>query len=120
MGQVSTTVAPKIDKKHVAAMSAFAIKYIPDTDSNTLNQFMELLNTNGSHGWLSAEQLLVAMRVMVGCVPGTHVDSLLTLIELLDIYLPLKGKCGEDWTAFLLAEPTLQVKLASYKALKAN
>ncbi|MBN1217609.1 MAG: hypothetical protein JXM69_01670 [Anaerolineae bacterium] len=79
----------KIDKKHVATVIIFAIKYIPNTDAATLYKFLELVNTTGSFGWTTEAQLLAEMKFMARRVPHTCRDSLLTVIELLDVCVPL-------------------------------
>lgn len=79
----------KIDKKHIATAILFAVKHIPHTDEVTLHKFLELVNTTGSIGWMSEQQLLAEMQLMLKRVPGTCRDSLLTVLELLDICVPL-------------------------------
>jgi hypothetical protein len=80
----------KIDKKHVATAILFAVKHIPQTDETTLNKFLELVNTTGSFGWMSEQQILAEMQLMLKRVPGTCRDSLLTVLELLDVCVPLQ------------------------------
>ena len=89
MENTTTTRARKIDKKHIATVIIFAIKYIPNTDAATLNIFLELVNLTGSFGWITDQQLLAQIRLMMKYVPGTCGDSLLTMIELLDVCVPL-------------------------------
>ena len=83
------TRAHKIDKKHIAAVILHAIKHVPNTDEGTLKTLLKLINSTGSGGWITDQQLLVQMRSMVKYVPGTCGDSLLIVIELLDICVPL-------------------------------
>ena len=79
----------KIDKKHIATAILFAVKHIPDTDEVTLHKFLELVNTTGSIGWMSEQQLLAEMQLMLKRVPGTCQSSLLTVLELLNVCVPL-------------------------------
>jgi hypothetical protein len=79
----------KIDKKHIAAMILFAIRYIPNVDRATLNRFLELVNLTGSIGWITEQQFLDQVRLIIKYVPGTCEDSLFTIIELLDVCVPL-------------------------------
>jgi hypothetical protein len=79
----------KIDKKHIATAILFAVKHVPYTDEVTLHKFLELVNTTGSIGWMSERQLLAQMQLMLKRVPGTCRESLLTVLELLDVCVPL-------------------------------
>lgn len=79
----------KIDKKHITTAILFAVKYIPNTDEKTLCRFLELVNTTGCIGWITESQLLAEMRLMADRVPDTCVDSLRTIIELLNVCVPL-------------------------------
>jgi hypothetical protein len=79
----------KIDKKHIATVILFAVKYIPKTDKATLHKFLELVNTTGSFGWITEQQLLAEMQLMLKHVPDTCQESLLTMLELLDVCVPL-------------------------------
>ncbi|MFC1975928.1 hypothetical protein ACFLXQ_05980 [Chloroflexota bacterium] len=79
----------KIDKKHIATVVLFAVKYIPKTNKVTLHKFLELINTTGSFGWITEQQLLAKMKLMLKHVPGTCEDSLLTVLEFLDVCVPL-------------------------------
>ena len=86
----------KVEKRCVAAMSTFAVENIPDTDPTTLTKFLELVNVAGSHhDWLSAQQLCDKMQIMIKYVPGTNVESLLILAELLNVPVPAELKCGK-------------------------
>jgi hypothetical protein len=89
MHHKSTTRAGQIDKKHVATVILFAIKHVPNTDEATLNKFLEMVNLTGSFGWITDEQLLAEMKLMMKYVPGSCADSLLTVIELLNVCVPL-------------------------------
>jgi hypothetical protein len=79
----------KIDKKHITTTVLFAVKHIPDVNDVTLHKLLELVNTTGSIGWMSEQQLLAEMQLMLKRVPGTCRDSLLTVLELLDVCIPL-------------------------------
>ena len=80
----------KIDKKHVTTAVLFAVKYMPHTDEATLHKFLELVNSTGSIGWMSEQQLLAEMQLLLKRVPGTCRDSLLTVLELLEVCVPLR------------------------------
>ncbi len=99
MNHLTTSLAHKIDKKSVTAMTIFAINNIPDTDEFTLKKFLELMNTTGSFGLITDRQIIEIMRLMMKYVPDTCGSSLLILIELLDVYLPLMEKNND----FLIA-----------------
>jgi hypothetical protein len=79
----------KIDKKHITTAVLFAIKHIPHTDEVTLHKLLELVNTTGSIGWMSEQQLLAEIQLMLKRIPGTCGDSLLSVLELLDVCVPL-------------------------------
>ena len=89
MNHIPLASGQKIDKKHIATATLFAIKYIPNTDAATLHKFLELVNTTGSIGWITEPQLVAEMKLMVKHVPDTCRESLLTVIELLDVCVPL-------------------------------
>ena len=95
MNNTLTSRVSKIDKKHVTAMATFAINNIPSTDQFTLNKFLELMNTTGSFGSVTAEQLLETMRLMMKYVPGTCNQSLFVLVELLGVHLLIDVKPAE-------------------------
>jgi hypothetical protein len=97
--------ASGIEKRYIVAMSTFAIKHIPGTDPVTLEKFIELISVGGTHGSLSDKQLVEKMRIMVKYVPDTNLHSLLTLIELMDIYLPLQVKDGGEGVGLSLPDP---------------
>ena len=97
-------VVHRIEKKHVAAMVVYAVRHIPECDEATLHRYLELINLTGSMGWISDEQLVEKMRFMMKHVPGTCRHSLLTLVELLAVYLPIAVH-GVDGPVITLAEP---------------
>lgn len=77
----------RLDKRHIASVVSFAVRYIPEADEVTLYRFLELVNVNGSVGWIAFGDILEKMRLMVKHIPGSHTASLLLVIELLDIPL---------------------------------
>lgn len=79
----------KIDKQHVAEVILYAINQVPNTDERTLQTLLELVKATGRSDWITDQQLLERMKSMVKYAPGTCGDSLLTVIELLDICVPL-------------------------------
>ena len=85
----------KIHKRHIAAMAHFAINHIPHIDEATLKMFVELINITGNFNAISHEQVLKKMSLLIQLVPDTCRYSLHTLVELLDIGLPLNnaGEC---------------------------
>lgn len=95
----------KIDKKHITTAVLFAVKHIPQTDEVTLHKFLELVNTTGSIGWMSEQQLLAEMQLMLKRVPGTCRESLLTVLELLDVCVPLH--LGNQSMPVLLDQPVV-------------
>jgi hypothetical protein len=108
MRHLDAAMPHKIDKKYVTAMTIFAKNNIPGTDEFTLNKFLELMNTTGSFGTVTDEQLVETMRAMTKYIPGICTHSLGVLIELLQIYiLPLKVKSKEG---FLPAPDNSQTK----------
>lgn len=78
----------EIDKRQIEATVLFAINHVPHVNQATLERFLELVNTTGSHGAISDRQLIKKMTLLTKHVPGTCQSSLLTLCELLDINLP--------------------------------
>ena len=90
MSDSTNSLTCKIDKKHVAAMATFAINNIPGADKFTLQKFLELMNTTGSFGPITVEQLIQKMSFMLKYIPETCGRSLLILVELLDIYVPVE------------------------------
>ncbi len=97
----------KIEKKHVAAMTTYAVRHIPDTNEETLRKFLELVNLTGSLGWISEKQILEKMHFMTKHIPGTCHQSLLTLLELLTMYLPLEGEISLPSLIVVKAAPSL-------------
>lgn len=83
------TSARKIDKHHVTTAALFAIKYIPHTDQPTLHKLLELVNTTGSIGWITEPQLLAQMQLLLKYVPDICANSLLIVLDLLNVCVPL-------------------------------
>ncbi len=79
----------KIDKKHVATAALFAVKHIPHTDEATLYKLLELVNTTGSFGWITGQQLVAEMQLLMKVVPGVSGQSLLAVLEVLNVCEPL-------------------------------
>jgi len=99
-----TEVVHQLEKKHVGAMVAYAVRHVPGCDEATLHRYLELVNLTGSMGWISDEQLVEKMRFMLKHVPGTCTHSLVTLVELLAVYLPIVAR-GVDVPVITLVEP---------------
>ena len=89
MSKIVTTFGQKIDKRYVEATVFFAINNIPQTDQETLEKFLELVNATGNFGPITHRQLLDKMCLLRKHVPNTCEYSLQTLIELLGIHSPI-------------------------------
>ncbi len=82
----STTSRPnEIKKLQLEEMVLFAINHIPQVDSTTLEQFLELVNAGGTFGTISHEQVLKKMHQVLKYIPGACVRSMLILTDLLEI-----------------------------------
>ena len=66
-------------------MAMFAINNIPHVDETTLKQFLELINCNGSFGSISHQQIVKKMNHMIKYIPGARANSLLIMLDLLEI-----------------------------------
>ena len=78
----------EVKKLHLEAVVLFALNNIPQADSNTLKQFLELVNAGGSFGTLSHEQILTKMNQVLNYIPKACSNSMLILIDLLEINPP--------------------------------
>ena len=72
----------------------FAIEYVPGADRETLETFLALVNTTGTFGSVTCEQIITKMRLTLKHVPTASVQSLLMLAELLELppTLPASAK----------------------------
>lgn len=95
----------KIDKQHISAMAAYAVRNIPEADENTLNKFVELMHTTGSFGSITEEQLFGTMKLTVKYLPNACTFSLLTLLDLLSVYWPLDFNGQERFLTAGRSEP---------------
>ena len=86
-----------IDKSHLSAMAIFAINNVPHTDKFTLNKFLEVINTTGSFGSLSLDQIVTIMQWMIKNLPNVKKRSFLTLIELLSAWMSVEVKSNEEF-----------------------
>ena len=78
----------QIDKRQLKAAIYFAINNVPHIDKATLERFLELVNTTGSHGSIAQKQVIKKMALLMKYVPDTCKHSLLTLSDLLDLSWP--------------------------------
>ncbi len=114
----NTTLTNEIKKLKVKEIVLFAINNIPEADTTTLKQFLELVNAGGTFGAISHEQILKKMQKVLKYIPGASVHSLLILTDLLEISLPnqlLLSDSGSKWlepgqtnngsTAFFIEAP---------------
>ena len=84
---MSSTATPtnEIKKLHLEAVVSFASCNIPEVDAETLGQFLELVNADGTFGKISHEQILKKMHMVVKYIPDACPHSLMVLIDLLEI-----------------------------------
>jgi hypothetical protein len=82
---MSTIPPHEIKKLHLEELVLFAINHIPEADPTTLKQFLKLVNTDGTFGAISYEQILRKMYLVLKYVPEASVSSLLILMDLLEI-----------------------------------
>lgn len=87
MGTASTN---EVKKLQVEEIVLFAINNIPDVDTTTLKQFLELVNAGGTFGTISHDQIIKKMHKVLKYIPGASVHSLLVLTDLLEIELPVQ------------------------------
>ena len=97
----------RIEKKYISARIMFAMKNVPGVDQFTLNKLLELLNTTGTFGWITARQLVNDMKLMIKYVPGTSIPTLLIFIDLIDVWLPLNPKDKDELEMILHQQPKL-------------
>ena len=86
----------EIKKLHLEGIVLFAINNIPNADPTTLKHFLELANTDGSFGTISHERILKKMNQVLKYVPGACLNSLLILIDLLEIEPPSRLALGDS------------------------
>jgi len=84
---MNTVSNNEVKKLQVEEIVLFAINNIPDIDTTTLKQFLELVNAGGTFGSISHEQILKKMRMVLKYIPNACVSSLLILTDLLEIEL---------------------------------
>jgi len=81
----NTGLTNEIKKLHLEGVVLFAINNIPEADSATLKQFLELANADGAFGSINHEQILRKMNQVRRYIPGACMQSLLILVDLLEI-----------------------------------
>lgn len=78
----------EISKLQLQETVRFALDGIPHIHGNSLEKLVELVNTDGSHGAISQERLIAKMRQVIKYIPGACTESLLILVDLLELPLP--------------------------------
>ena len=82
------TIAPqdkKTKKLQVKEAVTFAIENIPEADQVTLEKFLAVVNTTGTFGEMTCDQLRAKMQFTLKYIPNACPRSLLIIAELLDI-----------------------------------
>jgi hypothetical protein len=74
-----------IKKLQISETVLFAIHNIPGIDQATLEKFLELVNTTGTFGAISHEQIIAKMHLTLKYIPDACPHSLLILGDLLEI-----------------------------------
>jgi hypothetical protein len=106
-----TSLTHEVKKLQVEEMVLFAINHIPQADTVTLKRFLELVNTGGTFGVISHEQILRKMALVLKYIPDASVPSLLILMDLLEIkparQLALQaGQLDSSDSTFFIGIPT--------------
>ena len=78
----------QVKKLHLEKTVLFAINHVPQVDPVTLKLFLKLIKTEGEAGFMSHEQILQKMHQLLKYIPGTCPQTMLVLIDLLDIKPP--------------------------------
>ena len=86
----------EIKKLHLEGIVFFAMNNIPNADPNTLKHFLELVNSDGTFGTISHERILKKMEQVLKYVPGACLNSMLILIDLLEIQPPKQLTLGDS------------------------
>ncbi len=74
-----------IKKLHIKETVTFAINHVPEVESATLEKFLELINTTGTFGKISHNQILGRMQQTLKYIPNACPHSLMVVADLLDI-----------------------------------
>lgn len=90
MQEIKAPCVREIKKLSLAETIAFAIDHVPAVDSTTLETLLALVNTSGTFGAISHQQLMAKMCLLVKYIPGTCQYSLLVLLDLLEIPVPAR------------------------------
>jgi hypothetical protein len=72
-------------KLQIADTVAFAIENIPSIDERTLEKFLQLIQTTGTFGVMTPEQIANKMRLTLKYIPDACPHSLLVIAELLEL-----------------------------------
>ena len=88
MNSSVTSSRKELKKLQVSEAVAFAIAKIPDVDPTTLEKFLDLVNTSGTFGTISHEQIRAKMQLTLKYIPDACSHSLLVLADLLEISVP--------------------------------
>ncbi len=112
MPDIIVKAEQRIDKRYIEAAAIFAINHLPQVDETTLTKFVDLINITGNFNAISHGRLIKKMNLLIHLVPGICKYSLCTLVELLDIYVPMNnsdevnalwGDLNEQQQAYLSA-----------------
>ncbi len=104
MSNEAAAPAGQIKKLYIRDTVLFAIQHIPTIDQPTLEKFLELVNTTGTFGGMTHDQVLLKMHQTLKYVPNSCAKSLLILADLLEIDLPV----GWDLASSLAATPSFK------------
>lgn len=83
----SRSQARGLKKLQVKEMVLFAIENLPQLDQPTLEQFLELIDSEDSYSYISAREMASKMQLMLRHIPDACPHSLRTLASLLDVQL---------------------------------
>ncbi|MEM7032866.1 MAG: hypothetical protein AAF629_25175 [Chloroflexota bacterium] len=75
-------------KSQLADTVAFAIENIPTVDKATMVKFLQLVNTTGTFGEMSTEQVVKKMLLTIKYIPNACPYSMKVLAELLELDVP--------------------------------
>ncbi|MDH3675171.1 MAG: hypothetical protein OES12_06725 [Anaerolineae bacterium] len=85
MNSIVTSDAKQIKKLQVKEAVSFAIENIPEADRATLEKFLAIVNTTGTFGSISHEQIRGKMQFTLKYIPDACPRSLLIVAELLEL-----------------------------------
>jgi len=86
-----------IKKQLIAATALYAATNMPGIDQKTMLRLLDLVETSGEFSWITGQELIEQMRLLLKYIPGTCRYSLQVLAELLELSLP--GNRPAAWGA---------------------